>query len=491
MSSKSKQLIEKARKEIETNTEKVQQDPFRLSYHLMPPVGLLNDPNGLIHYHGRYHLFYQWNPFATNHGSKFWGHFSSADLVHWQGEPIALTPSEVYDKNGCYSGSAIEHEGKMYVFYTGNVKDEAGHRKTYQCLAVSKDGIHFDKKGPIIDLPDGFTAHFRDPKVWKQNDKWYMIIGAQDENRDGCVVVYTSTDLLKWQYQDVIAGSNRHPLGNFGYMWECPDFFRLEGKDILLVCPQGLEAKGIYYHNLFQSGYFCGEFNERKSEYKHGDFHELDRGFDFYAPQTTLDEKGRRLLFAWMGITDEREPHHPTIPYNWVHGMTLPRELYMKNNRLCQRPVEELKFLRQDEVAYKEVCIKNETKALEKVRGKTIELVIENIVSDSLEEITIQFRDHASLTYNVSEKKLIFKRKSLIKQGMEERVCMLDSLETLHIFLDTSSIEVFANEGEEVFTARIFPEYQNEDIRFIADGRVQFDLKKWDLTGVEVNHFGI
>lgn len=170
--------------------------------------------------------------------------------------------------------------------------------------------------------------------------------------------------------------------------------------------------------------------------------------------------------------------------------MTLPRELYIKNNRLCQRPVEELKFLRHDEVVYKEISIHNETKALEKVKGKAIELFIENIATDSLKELTIRFRDHASLTYNINEKKLVFRRESLIEQGMEERVCILGVLETLHIFLDTSSIEVFANEGEEVFTARIFPEHKNESICFIADGKVQFDLKKWDLAGMEVNHFG-
>src|SRR5690606_27727101 len=122
MSGKELLLMEKAYNEVNKYRDKVLDDPYRLNYHLMPPVGLLNDPNGLIQYKGHYHVFYQWNPFATAHGAKFWGHYSSKDMVNWQEEPIALVPSEWYERNGCYSGSAIELDGKLYLFYTGNVK---------------------------------------------------------------------------------------------------------------------------------------------------------------------------------------------------------------------------------------------------------------------------------------------------------------------------------------------------------------------------------
>lgn len=162
------ELIEKANQEVERNREMVESDPYRLRFHLMPPVGLLNDPNGFIQFKGVYHLFYQWNPFETAHGAKFWGHYTSKDFINWEHQPIALAPSEWYEKNGCYSGSAIENDGKMVLFYTGNVKDENGDRETYQCMAVSQDGITFEKKGPVIYLPEGYTAHFRDPKVWKK-----------------------------------------------------------------------------------------------------------------------------------------------------------------------------------------------------------------------------------------------------------------------------------------------------------------------------------
>ncbi len=121
-------------------------DRYRQNYHVMPSVGLLNDPNGVIQWNGVYHLFFQWQPFHTGHGAKFWAHVTTKDFVEWKEEEIALAPGEWYDKNGCYSGSAIEKDGRLCLMYTGNVRDGEGNRETYQCLAVSEDGIVFDKK---------------------------------------------------------------------------------------------------------------------------------------------------------------------------------------------------------------------------------------------------------------------------------------------------------------------------------------------------------
>lgn len=140
-------LFNAAYEQAKKNKKVIESDNNRLHFHLMPAVGLLNDPNGFIQFKGVYHVFFQWNPFETAHGAKFWGHYSSTDLINWNEEPIALAPDEWFDKNGCYSGSAVEHEGKMYLFYTGNVKEENGDRSTYQCLAISEDGIHFEKRG--------------------------------------------------------------------------------------------------------------------------------------------------------------------------------------------------------------------------------------------------------------------------------------------------------------------------------------------------------
>lgn len=479
---KDNQLRQEAFTEIEKNKDLVMQDPYRLTYHLMPPVGLLNDPNGFIQMNGVYHLYYQWMPFKTGHGAKFWGHYSSKDLVNWNHEDVALTPSEWYEKNGCYSGSAIEHDGKIYAFYTGNVKDEQNNRETYQCLAISEDGINFDKKGPLVYLPEGFTSHFRDPKVWKQNDTYFMVVGAQTNDLKGAVALLKSKDLFKWNYVGIVAGGGKGKLGEFGYMFECPDLFHLDGKDILVFSPQGLEPQGMKYQNVYQAGYVVGEFDPETGQYMHNDFEELDRGFDFYAPQTTLDDQGRRLLFGWMSVPDQNEQDHPTIEYKWIHNMTLPRELKMVGGKVYQVPIEELKQLRseEEEVVSYIVKLTKESKELDGIHGKSVELYIKDIdITEGWFEISIS--DGGRIVYSVEEKVLTFERKSYVNGMTEKRQCPLSELSNLHIYIDTSSVEIFINDGQETFTSRIFPTPLNDTIKFGAAKHARFTVLKWDI----------
>ncbi|MFE4524528.1 glycoside hydrolase family 32 protein [Cytobacillus firmus] len=469
-------FFKKASEEAERNRHLVRQDPNRLKYHLMPPVGLLNDPNGLIQFKGTYHVFYQWNPFDTAHGAKYWGHYTSRDLIHWKEEPIALAPDQWYDRNGCYSGSAIEFDGKLYLFYTGNVKNEDGRRETYQCLAVSEDGIHFDKKGPVLELPKGYTAHFRDPKVWEKNGSFYMIVGAQTLKQEGAAVLFASKDLYHWEEKGKIAGAWMNGLEDFGYMWECPDLFELDGQEILLVSPQGLEPSGYEYHNLFQSGYFAGKLDYEKAIFNHGSFAELDRGFDFYAPQTFKDDSGRRILYGWMGITDEDESSQPTVSYRWIHALTMPRVLDMKNGRLIQIPVEELKKLRKDKTELHDVEINGERLQLDGIGGKTAELLLKFFKNIRFK---MDFRNEASLTYNPDQKEIQLHRRN-VRTGMQEsRICKISSLSKLHVFMDQSSLEIFINGGEEVFTARYFPDPEDETIFFSGDAG--FSVSMWNL----------
>lgn len=474
------ELLQLATKKVEENKPLIEKDANRLQFHLMPPVGLLNDPNGLIHFNGVYHVFYQWNPFDTTHGAKFWGHYTSEDLLTWQAQPPALVPSEWYEKNGCYSGSAVEHKGKMYLFYTGNVKDENNERKSYQCMAVSSDGITFEKRGPVIFLPEGYTPHFRDPKVWKQDEIWYMVIGAQTENEEGQVVVYSSRDLENWEFKGPLAGGNLNRLGDFGYMWECPDLFRLDSKDVLLVSPQGLEPEGHLYQNLFQSGYFIGEWKPNTNQYNHGPFKELDSGFDFYAPQTFEDKRGRRLMYAWMGLTDENEAYQPTTSNDWVHALTLPRELVLKGDMLYQKPVTELQKLRKSFDFQQQVSMENEERTWAEVNGTISEIHID---VHQLEAVSfeINIRENIKLSFHQAENLFTLERKSFKDGTPETRSCTLSKLNKLHIFLDTSSIEMFLNEGQEVMTARFFTDPANQNISFSVQGKVDMLIEKWRL----------
>lgn len=476
-------LREQALNEINKYEKLVAQDRFRLHYHVMPPVGLLNDPNGVVYYKGYYHLFYQWNPLATKHGIKYWGHYRSTDLVNWETLPIALAPSDWFDKNGCYSGSAVEQDGKLFLFYTGNVRNEKGERETYQCLAVSEDGVHFEKKGPVINLPEGYTTHFRDPKVWQEGDLWYMVIGAQTVKEEGVVALFTSSDLENWHHHGILTGSNRNGLADFGYMWECPDLFSVASEDVLLFSPQGLEPEGITYNNLYQSGYFVGKFDRENHTFEHGQFEELDRGFDFYAPQTTLDDKDRRIMFGWLGLPDATEKDHPTLDYKWIHAVTLPRELDLVEGKLIQRPVKELEKLRKEKVQHNNVKISNELVALPNVNGNSIELNL-TINKNDAGQFAVAFGKVAKLSYDKSEKLFCLERKTIKGDRTEIRSCKLDNLRSLRVYLDTSSIEIFINDGEEVFTARIFDKWNDNSIHFSAEGSIDFDLNKWELNKV-------
>ncbi|WP_156291299.1 glycoside hydrolase family 32 protein [Oceanobacillus salinisoli] len=485
MKQSSKDMHQQAYERMKEYKQTVASDPYRLHYHVMPPVGLLNDPNGFVYYKNQYHLFYQWNPFAAEHGAKFWGHYISDDLVHWKVAPIALAPDEWYDKNGCYSGSAVVHEDKMYVFYTGNVKDTDGNRESYQCLAISEDGIHFEKKGPVIHVPDGYTAHFRDPKVFCENNHWYMVLGAQTEAETGEAVMYTSLDLENWSFQGTLAGSGHHGLGDFGYMWECPDLFSLDGKDILLVCPQGLDPEGFKYQNVFQSGYFAGKFDDDSGAFQHGEFVELDRGFDFYAPQTTEDAKGRRLLFGWMGNAEEDGATQPTVKHEWIHAMTLPRELEWKDGRLLQHPVEELRKLREDEVKHEDVVVVGQDVKLEGVAGNVFELELK-VKEWNAAWLNLQIGD-SRIQYDQSSETFTFERRSFSEErSLESRHCVLKELTSVRIFKDTSSVEIFINGGKEVFSSRVFDGADANEVAFSADrdGKVVLDVRKWNVKRV-------
>ncbi|MBP2079600.1 glycoside hydrolase family 32 protein [Oceanobacillus polygoni] len=478
------ELKQRAYKNIDDRKKTVAGDPYRLHFHIMPLVGLLNDPNGFVFYKGKYHMFYQWNPFQTEHGAKFWGHAVSDDLVHWEEAPIALAPDQDYDKNGCYSGSAVVFMEKLYVFYTGNVKNEHGKRESYQCLAVSEDGIHFEKKGPVIHVPGGYTAHFRDPKVFEKDGQWYMVLGAQTENEQGEAVVYTSSDLENWSFQGALAGSGHNGLKDFGYMWECPDLFELNGHEILVVCPQGLSPKGFEYNNIFQSGYFTGKVDYEKVSFEHRNFVELDRGFDFYAPQTTEDASGRRILVGWMGNADDGESTHPTIKYEWIHALTLPRELQWKEGKLLQHPVEELQLLREDEIQHTGVVVSEEAVVLPRVNGQVFELeiAIKNLAAASF---SVEIGEKSTFHYDAKAQVCTFQRGAFSGNSVESRHCVLESLQNIRIFKDTSSIEIFINNGEEVFTSRVFEDPAIERVYFFAkDGHVTMDVQKWSIRRV-------
>jgi beta-fructofuranosidase len=476
--------------EVLQNAKGKMNDRYRLGYHIMAPANWINDPNGLIQYKGEYHVFYQHHPYDENWGPMHWGHVKSKDLVHWEHLPIALAPTEAYEKDGCFSGSAVDDNGVLTLIYTGNIfiDREKDILDQSQCIATSTDGIHFTKEtvNPVISKhPEEGSGHFRDPKVWKHKDHWYMVLGTRKEDI-GKVVLYKSKDLRQWEYLGVLAESD----GTLGYMWECPDLFELGGKYVLLFSPQGIEAKGELYNNLFQTGYLIGEYDYQTNEFEHGSFTELDNGHDFYAVQTFQDDKGRRIAIGWM---DMWESNMPTKEDGWCGALTLPRELTLgENNKILMNPVEELTLLRDSE---HKVCTNQSVSGnyLVETKDDLIELKVEfDLSKTTAQSVGLKIRglnqEETIVMYQIDNQKLLLDCSKSGKEVDGVRRTMLESnqLLSLQVFIDRSSIEVFANDGQASMTSRIYPQEERLGIELFAEngvGQVS-EFTYWNLKEI-------
>ncbi|WEA08376.1 sucrose-6-phosphate hydrolase (plasmid) [Pantoea dispersa] len=440
-------------------------DPHYPGWHLAPVIGLLNDPNGFIHFAGRYHLFYQWNALGCQHQHKCWGHWSSADLLHWQHEPIALMPDEEYDRSGCYSGSAVDDNGALTLIYTGNVKFADGARTAWQCLAVQNAQGGFDKLGPVIALPDGYTGHVRDPKVWRHGEHWFMVLGAQDQQKQGKVLLLRSADLREWHNLGEIAGSGLNGLAAASYMWECPDMFTLGDSTFLICCPQGLAREQHRFLNAHPSAWLSGDLDYANARFSHGELHELDAGFEFYAPQTTLTADGRRLLVGWMGVPDGEEMLQPTVANGWIHQMTCVRELGTRDGRLFQRPVTELQALRSAEQHYQGPAADAPV-----IDAQRLELLL-----SGQGDITLNFADQLRLEWRADGLRLA--RRSLANGEWQFRYWR-GAVNQLQLLCDHSSVEIFINEGEGVMSSRYFPAHPAQ---LTLTGHAEVTARYWSL----------
>ena len=481
-------ILEASDEEMKELKNTVDNCPYRQRFHIQPTTGLLNDPNGFSYFNGEYHLFYQWFPLGPVHGVKHWYHVTSKDLVHWKDCGIGIIPTEYFESHGAFSGTGIVENDRLYLYYTGNTRDKEWVRHPYQCLAImDKDNNIIKNEKPVIEeVPEFYTDNFRDPKVFKDGEKYYCLIGAErKDNNLGTIAVYESVDLLNWKYKSEIKNNF---YGN-GFMWECPDYLDYGDKGVLIFSPQGMEPEGDKYKNIFQSGYLIGDkINFEDCEFKHGEFSELDRGFEFYAPQTTRCEDGRHVLIGWMGLP---EIEYPTDDNGWAHCLTLPRELILQGDKLIQRPVKELESLRDFKVS-KSYNLSNEEVTLEGFNERVYELEASfNNIEGKKVGIMLRKGDNEETLfyYDIEDKKLVLDRsksgKDFAVQYGQERKCYYSGKSLkLQIFVDVSSIEIFVNDGEEVFTSRIFTDENSNGISIFADGSMDTDINAWKLKNI-------
>ena len=425
--------------------ETVAADPHRQRFHLQPPVGWLNDPNGLCVYGGQYHAFFQYSPFDVNGGVKHWGHAVSTDLLHWEPLPVMLCPDEPFDCHGVYSGSALVEGTEMYLYYTGNVKHPGNFdyiregRSHNVCLGISRDGKTLADKQCLLhncDYPAGLTCHVRDPKVFAYEAKYYMVLGARTVEDKGEVLVLESTDKLHWAHINTLTTPE-----TFGYMWECPDLFCLDGQWYLVVSPQGIPCRNVY-----GCGYFAVQ-GDWRGECTLGRFHEMDAGFDYYAPQSFADGAGRRIQMGWMGMPDADYGNAPTVAHGWQHCMTVPRVLAKgPDGTLLQNPVPELKAQRgparklpDGAEALFSPCF-DLTAAPAGDFALTVAQGVELVYTEKDRACSLRFTDPA-----------------MADGRTERRTRLAEPCRSLRVVGDRSSLEIFLNDGAAVFSTRYYP----------------------------------
>ena len=301
---------------------------YRPTFHITPSKGWINDPNGFVFFKGEYHIFTQHNPFDTKWGPMHWLHFKSKDLIHWEECGVALKPSESYDLvYGCFSGSVVVHDDKMFVYYTG-----ADEGRQVQCLAVSEDGEHFTKykDNPILsekDLPKGYQVKdFRDPKVFEKDGTYYMLVAARYKDDVSSILLYSSDDLYHFKYKGVVKSfSGLHYDG----MVECPDIIFQGDRCALIYSLQNRFVKDdpVDFSIWYQVGYID---LEKSMFVPSGKETKLDQGFDAYATQT-INKSGKNYIVYWESIWGI---NFPTAKEGYVGQLSLFKEIEIDGDRL-------------------------------------------------------------------------------------------------------------------------------------------------------------
>ncbi|MBN1468780.1 MAG: glycoside hydrolase family 32 protein [Fusobacteriaceae bacterium] len=451
--------LEKANTFIKENRDKTGTKP---SFHFVPEIGWINDPNGFCFYQGKYHLFYQYYPYDIKWNDMHWGHAVSEDLTTWEHLPVAMANDTIADANGCFSGSSIEKDGKLHLLYTGNINPNMGFKSNlnemiqHQCLAISEDGINFQKyaNNPVIsqyDLPNGYIkTDFRDPKVIEKDGTYFVVIAGKNSYGRGDILLYKSNDLIKWNFISIVYKT----VPDENIMIECPDLFSIDGKEILMfsvmACNEEFEKE---VGN--KTEYIIGTLNFENGSFdiEHKDI--MDYGHSFYAPQSMEDKKGRRISIGWMKKWVYKTLTPPE-ELGWNGMMSLPRLLSIQNGMIIQKPFVGINNYFKNKSVSKNLEVNGEL-FLENFKNVGMYLKFE-IISDSDNEIIINLfknKDNSiKLAFNlrnnfvtyISTYDNINETYNLCGYAINKNGISMD------IYIDTYSIELFLNSGEKVFS---------------------------------------
>lgn len=405
---------------------------YRLKYHISPPVGWMNDPNGLIYFGGKYCLNYQFNPFTSTSGVMHWGGCVSEDLITYRDSGVVLAP----ESNGenIFSGGAVEKDGKIFAFYTRHFEYN-GEKSEEIYLATSENGREFDVYGKVFDnetLPLNISrVDFRDPCPANVGGKYFVFVGGKDINTNQGLIVVLGGELTNLQYKFTIG-----PFYELGDMGECPSYCRMDGKDVLIASGCNVARRGNDFKNVNSSVFIVGGIDFENGTMKVDFIRETDKGDTFYAPQF-INGSETPVMIGWFEMWGKRYPTHEW-GHGWVGAFTIPRQVSIKDGTVIQTPVA----------------------ALEKYERNVPCGVVPECA-----DIRLSFSGKGKVTFKAADGEVAVGWDGFIYLDTERannlNGCVRRTNSTyincgVRILLDVSGIEVFIDGGKETISSRIY-----------------------------------
>lgn len=476
--------------------QQVRQSNYRLGYHIQPTSGLLNDPNGFSFFNHQWHIFYQSYPFGAVHGLKSWVHLVSKDLIHWDNLGVTLKPDTHYDSHGAFSGSAYPIQNRLFLMYTGNVRDTSWKRHAFQNGAWLNQNNQIKKlPAPLILKPEHVTDNFRDPQIIFLSNTYYALIGAQDKKTmHGEISLFSSLDARDWHEISYLKFS-AHCMG---YMIECPNLVFVDSQPILIFCPQGLDKKITLYDNIYPNVYIIGNSIDFETAELHTSQEypiNFDDGFDIYATQAFTAPNGQTYAISWVGLP---EIEYPTDKENWAHCLSQVKKLSIKNGKLIQEPIEAIASIICHEETLHGHCQPQIPCPLVLSAGVHFELKLDlppNQSGNLFLAATKNLFNYLKLSFKTDEKaQLIVDRENAgipfaADYGTTRRITLpINQALYLDIFVDNSLCEIFVNHGEHVLTLRFFTQPDTDSQNIIMVSETNFSYNGIYQTLEDINH---
>lgn len=426
---------------------------LRPKFHITGSNGWINDPNGLVKFKGQYHVFFQYYSKNVYWGPMHWGHVVSRDLTKWEQMPIAIAPDSQDD--GCFSGTAIVWNNKLWLLYTSFKENGGGENiRQLQALASSDDGINFTKHGIVIgekDLPSEYSpCDFRDPKIFEENGVLYCLVAARKIDGRGRILLYSSKDIFNWKFEcDVLDRDSG------GIMIECPDYNSELG--LLTYCEQFQPAQGSKHLNIHSTFYRLGKIDIEKGKADFGESEIIDYGFDFYAAQSFADEP---VMIGWLNMWDR---NIPSQKYGFAGMLTVPRKLEIKNGELWQSPV----------VSARKVFEKD----INGIYSDNIKIGVLNFKAKNIKNFNLRLRKKGEMytSFCLKNGEWVFDRSHSGEKiegkerdgdslaGIRRMPFTDNSVDTeITVVLDEFSVEIFVN--GKVLSATIYPDYDADGL---------------------------